>query len=214
MATYTGSIAGKIKGDLGDYTFQGWKSLKVIRRKPDHYNDANTLVQQNNRAKFEILNQLGKMFQPLVNVGMKTKANNTAQPMTTRNAFVSVNKDNVYIDQNGDPVIYYPQLELSAGSLEDIGNGLTGTAVGTALRITWNKGTDTSRVNDKMYIAVRIEEIAALIDSIAATTRESETFEIVLPQASTNPINVWVFLRDPITGNVSPTRSVTITPTP
>lgn len=212
MATYHHSPFGKVKGKLGEYIGQGWKSLNVVKRAPTTYNDANTVEQQNNRTKLRVLSQIAKMFGKSTKVGFKNEASSQSKPMTERNVFISKNYEQVLVEQNHDPIIDWVELINSSGPLETDNGTLAATLTGNQVTVTWDKSNDPERDNDKVYITLRIQEIAGLIDQLAQKTRSQETSTITLPATPVTPFNVWIFFRDPLTGAVSNSHAITVTP--
>ncbi len=207
MATYQGSILGTIKGRVGkDFVAYVWKGIRCVRGMPENYNDANSIKQQKTRIRLGVLSELSKQFAPATKIGY----NKQAIGMTYANVFSTENKTNVTVSDQMEAGVSFSSISVSKGSLDRSGNSLIASKTGTTVSIAWEEGTKAERQNDEVYCFARISEIADLVEEITRVTRSTKENQIILPIATANPMTVYVFFRDPVTGNCSDSEAITI----
>ncbi len=207
MAKYQGSILGTIKGRIGkDYVAYVWNTIRCVRAMPENYNDANSIKQQKTRIRLGVLSELSKMFATAAKIGFKKQAIG----MTYANVFSTENKTNVTVSDQMEPGVAYGSVSVSKGSLDKSGNSLIASKTGTTVSIAWEEGTKAERQNDEVYCFARISEIADLVEEITRVTRSAKASQITLPVATDDPMTVYMFFRDPVTGNCSDSEAITI----
>lgn len=187
-----GTIIGKTStGQVGST----WKGIAYMKSLPMSYNDAKTLIQEKTRRRFNILNELSKLFRHVTKIGFKR----AAVKMTEHNYFTKVNNGSVIVDNTLDATIEYQGILVSEGGLEGTNATLSATRVGQEITVTWNTAFDAERQNDEVLFAYKQPEIEVVMTKIGTNLRSDETAIINLPKSTVGNVYVWIFFKDPVT---------------
>lgn len=187
-----GTIIGKTStGQVGST----WKGIHYMKSLPTSYNDAKTLTQEKTRRRFNILNELSKLFRHVTKIGFKR----AAVKMTEHNYFTKVNRGSVIVDDTLDATIEYQGILISEGGLEDTNATLSTTRVGQEITVTWETAFDAERQNDEVLFAYKQPEIEVVMTKIGTNVRSDETAIINLPKSTVGNVYVWIFFKDPVT---------------
>ena len=118
MGISKGSVWGNIKQSVGSAVGYRLKGQNVVRQKPLSYNDANTLLQQKNRAKQAFLVVLYRQFRNFV----QRMYSGMPETYSDYNSFVSLNHQAVTVDDNLN-ASFSPELSvLAKGNAANVTN--------------------------------------------------------------------------------------------
>lgn len=211
------AVFGTLRGSIDNVTTRDWNGINVMARKPQSYTDANTEVQQDNRAIFKATAKMVSALLPLIRVGFKgfrTKTTPYAQAV----------KDNLpAVRQIANGVDFASvQLILSRGAgLPITGErAIVNPQAGTTV-ITFDPtvGGDGRTANDRIYVAQVALNTSKNLDlpfmavkvtgvSLGTTVRGDGRVEVqtaVEDATLYNEVFLAVFTVSSVTGEPSPT---------
>jgi hypothetical protein len=149
---------------LGGTVFSKWKDLQVARTKPASVSNPQSVAQTFQRTKFAIIQLLGRLMGPVLDIGLKSMT----KSMTQYNAFLKLNINTAVSGATTeDLAVDFPNLTVSKGPAFVLRNATcTQAAAGQPVEIEWNQPLGTPvPANSPAYIAVVGKE-NGLIDLI------------------------------------------------
>jgi len=193
MGIINQGILGGVSGTAGNVVGGSWKGINYLRVKADHYNDAQTEGQVNQRAKFGACVALAKSVLDTI---IKPIWDRKAVKMSGFNLFTKTNLP--AFDETGE-IADFNALKFSVGDLPLVTNLVIedDAAVPGGIKLTWvnNSGTGIAAATDKLRILAMCEgEISVL--SGTAVTRASQAANILLPFGAGVSAHVYAFFEN------------------
>lgn len=111
MAKINNGVTGAFSGAVGNVVGCSWRGIDIMRGKPDHYNDANTIKQQEIRMRFKGLAEFCKSILKSIIRPIWEPKNKV---LTGTNSFMKANYD--AFNEEGE-LADYTKLQLSVGGL-------------------------------------------------------------------------------------------------
>lgn len=193
MATFKQGPLGGFSGKLGPITGSSWKGKAVIKARPLSFNDANTVLQQQNRAKFKLLIQFLSVIYGFIIYGFKKQA----VDITEMNAAFSANFNDGFTGTYPAYSLNYSKLLVAKGNVDNPYSPAA-QVQGTDLSISWtdNSGIGNALETDKvMFLAYNPVKKQAIIVTDAAD-RSTRQASYSLPTAwVSDSIEVYLAVR-------------------
>jgi hypothetical protein len=153
MARLRKGILGGVSGKVGNVVGGSWKGIDYLRSLPAEVQNTNTILQQNQRAKFRVLIEFLRPMKELIRIGFKPQAGR----MTAFNAAMSYNYHHALAgDLDTGFAVAFSEARLALGELEPI-MGLTAESAEAAkLNLGWddNSAAAGAASTDILYVAV------------------------------------------------------------
>ena len=172
-------VLGGFSGKVGTVIGSSWNGISYMRSLPQHFNDAKTPRQLQQRAKFNKAMEFLTPIKDYIRVGYKTYA----VKKSAFNAAVSYVVKNAVGGSYPDIEINYPRALVSRGDLTPP-KDVAATVSKHCVTITWtdNSAEGSADASDlSMPLAYNVSKGQTVFE-IAATTRSSQS--VVLPLLS------------------------------
>lgn len=178
MGKLINGIHGPFKGKVGNVVGTFWKGISVMRVIPADRIDANTNLQQAQRAKLKLLSSFLQRCNKLVNLGFTA-----IDPKLS--AFNNAMKHNYQIVEGTFPEfrLNIENLKLSMGKLENLWDPTITAIDSKTIQITWNDNTDNMNAfaTDQLHLCVVDKESYDIHKPSTNVTRNAGTCLLVLP---------------------------------
>ena len=193
MGKISQGILGGVSGTVGNVVGGSWKGIDYIRIKADHYNDANTEKQVQQRAKFAAVVALAQSIKTKI---IKPIWDQKAVKMTGFNLFVKTNIG--AYDEEGN-VADYSLLTFSLGNVPIADNLAIADdeAVEGGIKVTWSDNSEdegAAATDQLMLVAMAADGIYVVNTGV---TRNTEIANILLPFGPGVEANVYAFFKNP-----------------
>ncbi|RZT96000.1 hypothetical protein EV201_0629 [Ancylomarina subtilis] len=193
MGKISQGVLGGFSGKVGNIIGGSWKGIDYMRVKASSVKDANTIKQQNQRAKFKACVSLAKSVMTTI---VRPIWNRKAIKMTGFNLFV---KTNLPVFDNSGAISDYPNLKFSIGQLPlptdlvIINNG----AGGGALRATWvdNSGIGFALPTDKIRIIAMCDGELVELQGLSFS-RQTEWANFNVPFGTGSIVHVYAYFQN------------------
>tara|TARA_R110000868_G_scaffold48110_1_gene156780 strand:+ start:1882 stop:2508 length:627 start_codon:yes stop_codon:yes gene_type:complete len=175
MAVVQNTLIGRARGRVGNAVFSTWKSLNILKQKPEIVTNPRSESQQLNRARFTALLGFGKLLRPILQQGYREYAGT----MSWLNKFMSTNSANAFLGLVADEwVPDYQELCIAEGSLYPTAEATTSSSI-TDVTFTWSATPINNQTAGDLLFAVVIGE-------------QDQTFSLgtILRSAGTATINL------------------------
>lgn len=180
MARIKKGILGGVSGKVGNVVGGSWKGVDYLRSLPSEVQNTNTILQQNQRAKFRVLIEFLRPMKELIRIGFKPDAGR----MTAFNAAMSYNYHHALTgDLDSGFAVAYSEARLALGELEPI-MGLTAESAEAAkLSLGWddNSAAAGAASTDILYVAVYNPLKKLAVVRINAAVRADGAVQLELP---------------------------------
>lgn len=185
---------GILTGIIGPLAYSNYKGKQVVKTRPDKDKKKKepTAAQFAQRNKMRAINAFVKPLKPVIAIGFQA-----SDKLSAYNECVSELLSIVKISDTAVPVIDYPQVKFSRGTLPapeiiamDVNPG--------SITITWNKSTSNraSRKNDEAVVVLHSEAgDSKIFDCIGLRADGSGSVEI--PENISLPYHAWIFFSNP-----------------
>ena len=141
MATYSNGILGPFSGTVGNVVGSSWRGIPILRAKPVRKNFEVSLLQRQQRARFQLISKFLRPLNDLLNQTFKS----SAVSMSCLNKAISENK-NIVTGDYPAMKIDYSKIVMSKGRLP-LGEppSLVSPEPGKLL-LTWRTGDGINRL--------------------------------------------------------------------
>jgi hypothetical protein len=189
MAKYQNGILGSFSGKVGNVVGSSWNGIPVIRSKPSRKQGGNSLLQEQQRAKFLLMT---KFLRPLTELFNQTYRR-SAVGMTCFNKAFSENR-NALTGDYPTLGIDYPRILLSKGKLP-LGEPPALSSPGKGkLLLTWKTGDGINRELTKgaAFIAAYNETFSRWIFELFETVDRSSSCILDADLFAGMEVQTWV----------------------
>ncbi len=180
MGILNHGIFGPQKGRTGNVIGSFWKKINILRIRPESYHDANNHQQQDQRMRFNLINDFASLNKTLIKIGFSIESNSSS-------AFNRATKYNMIHAITGT----YPDLKLdinlariSTGDLEGLELPIVSSPQAKTIRIEWhdNSGHGYAKATDNVFITIIDETIEDAFINDTMIKRSYRVATIELPQ--------------------------------
>lgn len=200
-------ILGGVSGSIGKMIGSSWKGINYFRRKPVHYNDANTEKQIAQRTKLSACVHFACSIKESI---IHPVWNPKAEKMSGFNLFVKTNLNAFNVRGEIDD---FNQLQISIGDLPLPGKLLIrdDPANKGGITLSWNNnaGFGSALASDKLNVLVISEGVARALSELNIT-RDAEAANILLPFGAGFEAQVYVFFHSEESKSYSVDQHATI----
>jgi len=113
MSLSQNPLLGPMKKSMGNFTTYSYHGMNIVRLKPFHPKDPKTEKQLNMRARMSAIAAMYRQFRGIIALGFPERD----ERQSPQNMFVSANFTTAFVMEDNIPVISYPRMLLSKGSL-------------------------------------------------------------------------------------------------
>ena len=194
-------ILGGFSGKVGPVIGTSWKGKAIMRAIALSFNDANTLAQQQQRAKFGAMAQFLSSVNGFVEYGFK----NRAVGMTEPNAAMHFNLDSAISGDWPNYSVAYDKVLLAYGNI-DMPYTPTATAENGELSVGWtdNSGLGNADANDKVMLIAYNSSKHQAVYNTAVAERSDRSATLTLPATwSGDSVEAWMAMRREKDGETS-----------
>ena len=191
MAVMSQGAYGALSGKLGNTIAGSWKGINYLRIKPASVNDANTLLQQNQRGKFSLVLKLLQPFRDGIKIGFK----DYAVKMSAFNSATSYNLKNAVEGVLPSITIDYAAVLLSRGPLKPALNPTVSSTVPGEVEFAWtaNSSELNSNSSDQAMVFIFNPETNEGVTVPFGTMREMEGQSVTVPDSfSGTTVHTWI----------------------
>lgn len=199
MAVVQNTLIGRARGRVGNAVFTTWKSLNILKQKPEIVANPRSAGQIVARARFVMLLQFGKLLRPILQMGMREYAGT----MSWLNKFMSSNALNDFLLYDALTTEWAPDwnnLVVAEGSI--FPSTFVGVGSITDVDITWPATPINNQSSGDLAYAVAIGT-GDQDFSLGAVDRSTGTLNIPLVSAVADSVYVALFFMNPTTLKVS-----------
>lgn len=174
------SILEPVTGKVGPVIFYFWKGIYCVRTRPQNYRDANSVPQQRNRQRFNLMVQTLKELLPVIQVGFS----NEAHHMSPYNKAFSENFHRALLwnPSLGEYQLHPERLLLSKGLVPEV-CGPCCVKQGNKLHIQWvdNSALTRASEDDRLIIFLYNQTLGESCILTPQSTRKEQSALITLP---------------------------------
>jgi hypothetical protein len=116
MSIAESPLLGPMRKSMGNFIISSYNGMTVVRSKPFKVRDAKTEKQLNVRARMGLLAETYHTFSSILCLGFPEDSSGKSP----QNMLVSANFSTAFEMVDAKPVISYPRLQLSKGSLPEV----------------------------------------------------------------------------------------------
>jgi len=116
MSIAENPLMGPMRKSMGNFIISSYNGMTIIRSKPFKIKDAKTEKQMNMRARMTGIAEMYRAFDNIISLGFPENC----VGKSPQNMFVSANFSTAFEMVDAKPVINYPLLLLSKGSLPEV----------------------------------------------------------------------------------------------
>lgn len=199
MAVVQNTLIGRAKGRVGNAVFTTWKSLNILKQKPESVANPRSAGQVVARARFTMLLQFGKLLRPILQNGFREYAG----VMSWLNKFMSANALNDFLLFDPITTTWTPDFQnlvVAEGSIFPA--PFTGVGSVASVVLTWASTPINNQSSGDLAYAVAIGESAQAF-SLGAVARSVGTINIPLVSTVADSVYVALFFMNPTTLKVS-----------
>ena len=173
-------IFGPLKGRTGNVIGSFWKGRNVLKIRTAAFSDSNTLLQQDHRMKFRLVNAFAVANNDLIRIGFSA-AVNSASPY---NRAVKYNLINAIAGESPHLRLDLNLAKISLGDLVNLKNPVVTASGKSALQLDWtdNSGTGRAESSDNVFISIMSEDGAEAFINDTVIKRGDTTALIELPE--------------------------------
>ena len=142
MSLSQNPLLGPMKKSMGNFTTYSYHGMNIVRLKPFHPKDPKTEKQLNMRARMSGIAEMYRKFRGIIALGFPERD----ERQSPQNMFVSANFTTAFVMEDNIPVISYPRMLLSKGSLPRVTIPQATTDAG-GITIHYNAGALRPDVN-------------------------------------------------------------------
>ncbi|HLN52520.1 MAG TPA: DUF6266 family protein [Lentimicrobium sp.] len=179
MGKLINGIHGPFKGRVGNVIGTFWKGMSVMKVNPANHTDANTGMQQQQRARIKLLSVFMKEFKSLYTLGFTA-----VDPKTTAfNNAVKYNFEEIIEGVYPDLNINLSKIRLSIGKLQHVKNPAVMKASDHAVMVSWtdNTNNDNAFANDRLHLCAINAETLEVHIHLTPPARSAGTCLLALP---------------------------------
>ena len=190
MAISQNPLTGKMSGTVGNFVTSTYRGQNVIRSRAFNPKDANSEAQQKHRNVFRMLSDEYSSLAQLIKDGFPSRPQN----QSAYNAFMAANLSGA-VDKSGEyPVIDYPKMILSRGSLPKV-NVLSAEVNTEGITVSYQPlSVFPGAAADDMVMAVTKTGDGAVF-TVLKPRGDSETDSILLPASGVTKEDVlYIYL--------------------
>ncbi len=179
MARLLTGLHGPFTGKLGSVIGTSWKGLHIMRVIPANHNDANTTLQQAQRAKIKLLSSFLSKCNSLIRIGFAA-----IDPKNT--AFNNAIKHNLAEVVEGtfpNFTINIAKLKLSTGKLRNVWDPTIMSVDANTISISWTDNTNNENAfaTDRLHLCVIDKETHDVHIHPTPPSRNATTCHLTLP---------------------------------
>lgn len=180
MGILNHGLFGPHKGRTGNVIGSFWKKINVLRIRPETYNDANSLLQQDQRMRFKLTNDFTSLNKMVIKIGFSGERN-SASPF---NRATKYNMMNAITGKYPDLKLDLNLARISIGELEGIEAPVLTTPNAQTIKIEWidNSGHGHAEATDNVFVSIIDEPITEAFINDTMIKRCDRTATIELPQ--------------------------------
>ncbi len=212
MAVVSNTITGKTRGSVGNVTFTSWKGLNVMKSKPAHVHNPNTVLQQISKAKMIKTVEFYQNCSACVNLGFSQRA----IKKSAYNAFVSKTIKGAGLVFEDEVACILPEhLMVSDGSLAITPiTSASGVAATKTFTINWFPDTlEDTLATDLVNVLITTGDGIVIAESIGKSPRGTGVAHVVASAAIPIGVPYYAFLyfNQPKTRKVSNSKVMLVT---
>ena len=113
MSIADNPLTGPMRKSMGNFTMYSYNGMNIVRSKPFKVKDAKTEKQLNMRTRMTLMAEMYHAFCSIIGLGFPENS----YGKSPQNMFVSANFSSAFIMKDQVPVISYPLMLVSKGSL-------------------------------------------------------------------------------------------------
>lgn len=194
MAKIKNGFPGSLSGKVGNVVFVQRGDTFYMRSVPAKTVNPRSPAQQANRRLFGLSSSLAAKLAPFLAISLQS-----VPDKTPRGAFISLNKNTAIIHDEDIPVIRYPKLILSAGTLPPPHSLSVFREQLGLLRLNWKNpdfSTTSARQNDTLLFLALVPDTHERFFIIHGPERHENRYEVSVPESLHNhPLHVYALAR-------------------
>lgn len=204
MARVQNTLIGKSSGSVGGATFSSWKGINVLKSKAITVANPKTQSQQNQRNRMSLLVALFRATSGALNIGFSKLASG----MSAYNAFVQANLLPAnFAGAAPSMTVVWANILTAKGTVAPTEiTSVTATNASANVVIAFpSSPIPLGGSGDDVAVAVVYNETKDVYGYVSTALRSTGTTTVVMPEvsATSDVLHVYLFFRNPLTGEVS-----------
>ena len=116
MSIAQNPLVGPMRKSMGNFTMYSYNGMNIVRSKPFKFKDAKSEKQLNMRARMTLMAEMYHAFSNILSLGFPENSFGKSP----QNMFVSANFNSAFVMTDKIPVVSYPLMLVSKGSLPEV----------------------------------------------------------------------------------------------
>ncbi len=185
-------VTGRMRGLAGGMVFSKWNGMNTMRSYNANPQPSNTPKQLNQRAKFKLVQEFMSKALPIVRIGfaafqIRQTAFNEAMSRALNNSVTGTPEI---------PTLDYPSIQVSDGSLIDLGEVTSVAEAGGHVVVEWTRDDDSGNgsANDPVYVLLVAPNMPFAVVSLGTIVSGAGVADLTVPADwDTEEVHVYIY---------------------